>query len=58
VLEIGAEMDPALADLFACSGCYGAASVYQDYAGKDRVIAALRLSASDAGPTSNNCCCG
>ena len=54
VLEIGADMAPDVADLFSRSGCYGPASVYQDYAGKDRVIAAVKLSTSDAAPTSIN----
>lgn len=52
VLEIGADMAADVADLFSGSGCYGPASVYQDYAGKDRVIAAVKLSTSDAAPTS------
>jgi release factor glutamine methyltransferase len=54
VLEIGADMAPAVADLFSRCGCYGPASVYQDYAGKDRVIAAVKLSTSDAAPKSIN----
>jgi release factor glutamine methyltransferase len=54
VLEIGANMASAVADLFSRSGCYGPASVYQDYAGKDRVIAATKLLRSDAAPKSNN----
>jgi len=54
VLEIGADMAPDVADLFSRSGCYGPASVYQDYAGKDRVIAAVKLSSSDAAPKSIN----
>ena len=54
VLEIGADMAPDLVDLFSRAGCYGPASVYQDYAGKDRVIAAVKLSTSDAAPTSIN----
>jgi release factor glutamine methyltransferase len=54
VLEIGANMASAVADLFSRSGCYGPASVYQDYAGKDRVIAAVKLSTSDAAPKSIN----
>jgi len=52
VLEIGADMAPDVADLFSRTGCYGLASVYQDYAGKDRVIAAVKLSTSGAAPTS------
>jgi release factor glutamine methyltransferase len=52
VLEIGADMASAVADLFSRSGCYGPAFVYQDYAGKDRVIAAVKLSTSDAAPKS------
>jgi release factor glutamine methyltransferase len=43
VLEIGADMGPAVSELFARSGCYGPAAVYQDYAGKDRVIAATNV---------------
>jgi release factor glutamine methyltransferase len=54
VLEIGANMASAVADLFSRSGCYGPASVYQDYAGKDRVIAATKLLPSDAAPKSIN----
>jgi release factor glutamine methyltransferase len=42
VLEIGADMAPQVVDLFSRSSCYGPASVYQDYAGKDRVIAAVK----------------
>jgi len=40
--------------LFSRSGYYGPASVYQDYAGKDRVIAAVKLLPSDAAPKSIN----
>jgi release factor glutamine methyltransferase len=54
VLEIGADMASAVADLFSRSGCYGPASVYQDYARKDRVIAAMKLLPSDAAPKSIN----
>jgi release factor glutamine methyltransferase len=54
VLEIGADMAPDVADLFSRSGYYGPASVYQDYAGKDRVIAAVKLSTSDAAPKNIN----
>jgi release factor glutamine methyltransferase len=54
VLEIGADMASAVADLFSRCGCYGPASVHQDYAGKDRVIAAMKLLPSDAAPKSNN----
>jgi release factor glutamine methyltransferase len=54
LLEIGADMASTVADLFSRSGCYGPASVYQDYAGKDRVIAAMKLLPSDAAPKSNN----
>jgi len=54
VLEIGADMASAVADLFSRSGCYGPASLYQDYTGKDRVIAAVKLLPSDAAPKSIN----
>jgi release factor glutamine methyltransferase len=50
VLEIGADMAPVVTELFARSGGYGPASVYQDYAGKDRVIAAIKVPLSDPGP--------
>lgn len=52
VLEIGADMAADVAGLFSGSGCYGPPAVYQDYAGKDRVIAAGNLSNSDAPPKS------
>jgi release factor glutamine methyltransferase len=51
VLEMGADMGPALADLFGRSAGYGPASVYHDYAGKRRVIAAAKLSSADAART-------
>ena len=54
VLEIGADMASAVVDLFSRSGCYGPASVYQDCAGKDRVVAAMKLLPSDAAPKSIN----
>jgi release factor glutamine methyltransferase len=47
VLEIGADIASAVAELFARSGRYGPASVYQDYAGKDRVISAMKRRPSD-----------
>jgi release factor glutamine methyltransferase len=50
VLEIGADMAPVVTELFACCGCYGPAFVYQDYAGKDRVIAAIKLPDSNPAP--------
>jgi release factor glutamine methyltransferase len=54
VLEIGADMASAVADLFSRSGCYGPASLYQDYTGKDRVIAAVKLLPLDAAPKTIN----
>ena len=47
VLEIGADMGRDVADLFSRSSCYGPPAVCQDYAGKDRVIAATKLLPSD-----------
>src|SRR5262245_55717822 len=47
VLEIGADMGRDVADLFSGSSRYGPPAVCQDYAGKDRVIAATKLLASD-----------
>jgi release factor glutamine methyltransferase len=52
VLEIGADMGSDVAELFSRSGCYGPASVTQDYAGNDRVIAAMKLLPSNAAPKS------
>ena len=54
VLEIGADMAPAVAELLSRSGCYGPASVYQDYAGRDRVIAAIKWPLSDPAPQGAN----
>jgi release factor glutamine methyltransferase len=54
VLEIGADMAPAVADLFSRCFYYGPACVHQDYAGKDRVIAARKLLPSAAAPKSIN----
>ncbi len=50
VLEIGADQGKTLVELFTRSGCYGPVSVYQDYAGKDRVIAAKKLPVIDPAP--------
>ena len=47
LLEIGDDMGKAAAELFACAGDYGTVSVYQDYAGRDRVIAATKMSRLD-----------
>jgi release factor glutamine methyltransferase len=47
VLEIGADVAPVVTELFARAACYGPASVYQDYAGKDRVIAATKAPLAD-----------
>jgi release factor glutamine methyltransferase len=41
VLEIGADMGESITALFARSSRYKGASIYQDYAGSDRVIAAM-----------------
>jgi release factor glutamine methyltransferase len=54
VLEIGADMALAVAELFSRSGCYGPAHLYKDYAGNDRVIAAMKLLPSNAAPKSAN----
>src|SRR5215475_11937386 len=48
VLEIGADMGRDIADLFSHSDCYGPPAVCQDYAGKDRVIAATKWLPSDS----------
>ncbi len=54
VLEIGVDMASAVVGLFSRCGCYGPASVHQDYAGKDRVIAAMKSLPSDPTPKSIN----
>lgn len=51
-LEIGAGMAEAVAGLFAAAGCYSSPDVYQDLAGRDRVIAA-RLDRTAINPVSN-----
>jgi len=48
VVEIGAEMASEVAGMFAAAGGYGAASVFQDYAGQDRVIATRKLRAQNS----------
>jgi release factor glutamine methyltransferase len=50
VLEIGADMATVVTELFARSGGYGPPSVYQDYAGKDRVVAAIKVPLVAPGP--------
>lgn len=39
-LEIGAGMAESVSRLFATAGCYSAPSIYQDLAGRDRVVVA------------------
>lgn len=50
VLEISPELSQAVVDLFTGSGCYQRTSVYPDLAGKDRVIAAIRATATESAP--------
>jgi release factor glutamine methyltransferase len=50
VLEIGADLGKTVTELFTRSGYYGQVSVYRDYAGKDRVVAAVKLPALDPVP--------
>ncbi len=42
LLEIGSDMAAGVVDLFARAGCYAPATVCQDYAGRDRVVAAMK----------------
>ena len=42
-LEIGPDMGDEVSRLFASVGCYSEGSVYQDYAGRDRVVVARKL---------------
>ena len=44
MLEIGADMASGVVELFDRSASYGPTSVFQDHAGRDRVVAAMRLS--------------
>jgi len=46
VLELGDAMGEAVARLFADAGGFEPAQVYRDYAGKERVIAAAKISAA------------
>lgn len=50
VLEIGAELGEAVAELFNRAGRYAPISVYPDLAGKDRVIAAMRTLLAESAP--------
>lgn len=43
VLEIGSDMGEAVAKLFDADGRYESAKIYQDYAGRDRVVVAQKL---------------
>jgi release factor glutamine methyltransferase len=47
ILEIGADMGAAVTELFTRAGCYESSCVYQDYAGKDRIIAATKTPSSN-----------
>ena len=49
VLELGDAMGEAVARLFADAGGFEPAQVYRDYAGKERVIAAAKISAAGKG---------
>ncbi len=42
LLEIGSDMAGDVVDLFAGAGCYAPASIHRDYAGRDRVVAAVK----------------
>jgi release factor glutamine methyltransferase len=48
ILEIGADMGVSVAELFTHAGCYASFCVYEDYAGKDRVVAATKTPYSTA----------
>ena len=49
LLELGDGMGEAVAQLFADAGGFEPAQVYRDYAGKERVIAAAKISAAGKG---------
>jgi release factor glutamine methyltransferase len=42
-LEIGSDMGEAVVELFAANGGYESANIFQDYAGRDRVVVAQKL---------------
>jgi release factor glutamine methyltransferase len=46
ILEIAADIGKAVADLFRAAGCYTPSLLHQDYAGRDRVIAATKHGSS------------
>ncbi|HUK41219.1 MAG TPA: peptide chain release factor N(5)-glutamine methyltransferase [Candidatus Acidoferrales bacterium] len=48
LLEIGAEIGAAIAELFARTGGFERTKIYQDYAGKDRVIGTSKLARVDS----------
>ena len=50
IFEIGADSGKIVVDLIRRAACYGPVSVFQDYAGRDRVIAAMKLPQSEKGP--------
>ncbi|HSQ13884.1 MAG TPA: HemK/PrmC family methyltransferase, partial [Candidatus Deferrimicrobium sp.] len=43
VLEIGSDMGEAVARMFDANGRYQSAKIFQDYAGRDRVVVAQKL---------------
>ncbi|MET0501122.1 MAG: peptide chain release factor N(5)-glutamine methyltransferase [Candidatus Binatia bacterium] len=49
ILEIGADMGPMVAELFDGADCYGPISVFQDCAGRDRAITAMKLTYDTGG---------
>jgi release factor glutamine methyltransferase len=48
LLEIGEDLGPAVAGLFVRAGGFEAATIFQDYAGKDRVIGASKIARLDS----------
>jgi release factor glutamine methyltransferase len=48
LLEIGEDQGTAVAGLFVPAGRFGAATIFQDYAGKDRVIGASKIARLDS----------
>jgi release factor glutamine methyltransferase len=54
ILEIAADMGEAVADLLSRAGGY-TSSLYQDYAGRDRVIAATKLPSANFTAKGLNC---
>jgi release factor glutamine methyltransferase len=55
VLEIGADMGAAVAEVLADAACYPPAVTYRDYAGQERIIATAKISPANLTTKGSNC---